>query len=188
MYINKVEINNFRSHKNTFIELYKTNILIGQNNTGKTAFLDAINYAIGMKKEMPSEDDFYASEDKFDPKNSDPIRIILEFRETKDNRFSDNVLYIFDKAIQYDEEQYAEDPIKYIRVCHEVKYDKERDRYIDDKYFVDLNNKKLPKDSVVKGLHSSFFPFFYLTTLRDINKEIKKNYDIRYYHSLIFKY
>ncbi|MBA7533486.1 hypothetical protein ES705_25726 [subsurface metagenome] len=176
MYINKVEINNFRSHKNTFIELYKTNILIGQNNTGKTAFLDAINYAIGMKKEMPSEDDFYASEDKFDPKNSDPIRIILEFRETKDNRFSDNVLYIFDKAIQYDEEQYAEDPIKYIRVCHEVKYDKERDRYIDDKYFVDLNNKKLPKDSVVKGLHSSFFPFFYLTTLRDINKEIKNKF------------
>ena len=176
MYINKVEVHNFRSHKNTLIELYKTNILIGQNNTGKTAFLDAINYAIGMKKEMPSEDDFYASEDKFDPKNSDPIRIILEFRETKDNRFSDNVLYIFDKAIQYDEEQYAEDPIKYIRVCYEVKYDKERDRYIDDKYFVDLNNKKLPKDSVVKGLHSSFFPFFYLTTLRDINKEIKNKF------------
>lgn len=176
MYINKVEIHNFRSHKNTLIELYKTNILIGQNNTGKTAFLDAINYAIGMKKEMPSEDDFYASEDKFDSKNSDPIRIILEFRETKDNRFSDNVLYIFDKAIQYDEEQCAEDPIKYIRMCYEVKYDKERDRYTYDKYFVDLNNKKLPKDSAVKGLHSSFFPFFYLTTLRDINKEIKNKF------------
>jgi len=176
MYISKVEIHNFRSHKNTLIELSETNVLIGENNTGKTAFLDAINYAIGMRKELPSEDDFYASEDKFDPKNSDPIRIILEFRETKDNRFSDNVLYLFDKAIQYDEEQYPEDPIKYIRMCYEVKYDKERDRYVDGKYFVDLNNKKLPKDSVVKGDHSSFFPFFYLTTLRDINKEIKNKF------------
>ena len=176
MYISKVEIHNFRSHKNTLIELSETNVLIGENNTGKTAFLDAINYAIGMRKEFPSEDDFYASEDKFDPKNSDPIRIILEFRETKDNRFSDNVLYLFDKAIQYDEEQCPEDPIKYIRMCYEVKYDKERDRYVDGKYFVDLNNKKLPKDSVVKGDHSSFFPFFYLTTLRDINKEIKNKF------------
>ena len=173
MYVSKVEIYNFRSHKNTFIELSETNVLIGQNNTGKTAFLDAVNHAIGRRKGLPSEDDFYASEDKFDPKNSDPIRIILEFRETKDNRFSDNVSYIFDKAIQFDEEQYPDDPIKYIRMCYEVKYDKERDRYVDERYFVDINNKKLPKDSVVKRNHSSFFPFFYLTTLRDINTEIK---------------
>jgi putative ATP-dependent endonuclease of OLD family len=173
MYISKVEIYNFRSHKKTITELLKTNVLIGQNNTGKTAFLDAVNYAIGMRKGTPSEDDFYAGEDKFDPQNSDPIRIILEFRETNDNRFSENVLYIFDKAIQFDEEQCPEDPVKYIRMCYEVKYDKERDRYVDDKYFVDINNKKLPKDSVVRGLHSSFFPFFYLTTLRDINREIK---------------
>jgi len=174
MYISKVEIYNFRSHKNTLIELSKTNVLIGQNNTGKTAFLDAVNYSIGMKKGIPSEDDFYAREDEFDPKNSEPIRIILEFRETKDNRFSDKVMYIFDKAIQYDEEQCPEDPIKYIRMCYEFKYDKGRDRYDDERYFVDLNNKKLPtKDSVVKRDHLSFTPFFYLTTLRDINKEIK---------------
>jgi len=173
MYISKVEIHNFRSHKNTLIELSETNVLIGQNNTGKTAFLDAINYAIGMRKGIPSEDDFYASEDKFDPKNSDPIRIILEFRETKDNRFSDKVMYIFDKAIQYDEEQCPEDPIKYIRMCYEFKYDKGRDRYDDERYFVNLNNKKLPKDSMVKRDNLSFFPFFYLSTLRDINEEIK---------------
>lgn len=173
MYISKVEIYNFRSHKNTLIELSETNVLIGQNNTGKTAFLDAVNYAIGIRKGIPSEDDFYAREDKFDPKNSDPIRIILELRETKDNRFSDKVMYIFDKAIQYDEEQCPEDPIKYIRMCYEFKYDKGRDRYDDERYFLDLNNKKLPRDSVIKGNHLSFFPFFYLTTLRDINKEIK---------------
>ena len=173
MYVSKVEIYNFRSHKNTFIELSETNVLIGQNNTGKTAFLDAVNYAIGMRKGVPSEDDFYANEETFDPKNLDPIRVILEFRENNENRFSDKVLYRFDKAIQFDEEQYPDDPIKYIRMCYEVKYDKERDKYVDERYFVDLNNKKLPKDSVVKRNHSSFFPFFYLTTLRDINTEIK---------------
>ena len=174
MYISKVEIYNFRSHKNTLIELSENNVLIGQNNTGKTAFLDAVNYAIGMGQGIPTEDDFYASDDIFDPKNSEPIRIILEYRETKDNRFSDNVTYIFDRTIQFDEEQYpAEDPIRYLRMCYECKYDKGRDRYVGKRYFVDLNNKKLPKDSGVKRDHLSFFPFFYLTTLRDINREIK---------------
>jgi putative ATP-dependent endonuclease of OLD family len=62
MYISKVEIYNFRSHKNTLVELSENNVLIGQNNTGKTAFLDAVNYAIGMmRKGIPTEDDFYAS-------------------------------------------------------------------------------------------------------------------------------
>ena len=73
MYISKVEIHNFRSHKNTIIEVSRTNVPIGQNNTGKTAFLNAVNYAIGVRKGIPPEDDFYTSEDKFDPKNSDPI-------------------------------------------------------------------------------------------------------------------
>ncbi len=173
MYISKVEIYNFKSHKNTLIELSKTNVLIGQNNTGKTAFLDSINYAIGIGKRIPSDDDFYASEDNFNPKNSDPIKIFLEFRETKDKRFSDDILYIFDKAIQYDEQQYPEDPIKFIRMCYEVKYDKNKDRYKDERYFVDINNKKLLNDSTVKREHLSLFPFFYLSTLRDINKEIK---------------
>jgi len=136
--------------------------------------LDAVNYAIGMGQGIPTEDDFYASDDIFDPKNSEPIRIILEYRETKDNRFSDNVTYIFDRTIQFDEEQYPdEDPIRYLRMCYECKYDKGRDRYVGKRYFVDLNNKKLPKDSGVKRDHLSFFPFFYLTTLRDINREIK---------------
>jgi len=174
MYINKVEIYNFRSHKNTCIKLSETNVLIGQNNTGKTAFLDAINYAIGIGKGIPSEDDFYASEENFNPKNLEPIKIILEFRETKNNRFSDKISIIFDKAIHFDEQQCPEDPIKFIRMCYEVKYDKDKDRYEDQRYFVDGNNKKLLKDSTVKKKeHLSFFPFFYLSTLRDINKEIK---------------
>ena len=172
MYISKVEIHNFRSHKNTLIELSETNVLIGQNNTGKTAFLDAVNYAIGMRREVPHEDDFYAGKGKFDPKNSNPISIILEFRETEDDRFSDDVLYRFDKAIRHDEEQCPEDPIRYIRMRYEFKYNKNIDRYEDKRYFVDRNNKKL-KDPLVKRDHLSFFPFFYLTTLRDINKEIK---------------
>ena len=174
MYISEVEIHNFRSHKDTNIGLSRTNILIGQNNTGKTAFLEALNHAIGFVKGMPSEDDFYASEESFDPKNTEPIRVIVEFRETDETRFSKDVLYVFDKAIQYDEEQHPEDPIKFVRMCYECGYDVDRDRYVEDRYFVSPENRKLLKDSTVRRIHQSFFPFFYLTTQRDINKEMRR--------------
>jgi len=176
MYLSKVKIRNFRSHENTCVELSKTNILIGKNNTGKTAFLEALNYAIGTRKGMPSEDDFYAKQDQFNPKKSAPINITIELREAIDDRFSDEILYRFDKAIQFDEIQYPEDPIRYIQICYEFKYDSETNKYIEDRYFLDANNKKLSKDSIVKREQLSFFPFFYLTTLRDINKEIKNKF------------
>ena len=81
MIISTVEISNFRCHKQTITNLSDTNVLIGQNNSGKTSFLEAINHAIGIKRRIPSEDDFYANDGNFNPKTSDPIKIILEFRK-----------------------------------------------------------------------------------------------------------
>jgi putative ATP-dependent endonuclease of OLD family len=173
MNISKVEICNFRCHKKTRVDLSDINILIGQNNTGKTAFLEAIDYAIGMGNRTPDEDDFYTEENVFDSRISDPIKVILEFRETEESRFPENALYEFDKAIQYDEEQLAQDPIRYIRLCYECKYDSETDKYVEERYFADINNERLIRDSRVRKRHLSFFPFFYLTTLRDIKREIR---------------
>ncbi|TET89607.1 MAG: DUF2813 domain-containing protein [Methanomassiliicoccales archaeon] len=173
MIIKKVEIQNFRSHKNTLVDLSATNVLIGENNTGKTTFLDAINHAIGDIRRSPMEDDFYASGENFDPEKSDPIKVILEFREEKDNRFSENVLYIFDKAIRFDEVQCPEDPIKFVRVCYEYRYDVDKEGFVENRYFVDKGNIKLSADSAVRRNHMSFFPFYYLTSSRDINREIR---------------
>ena len=137
MHISKVEIYNFRSHKSIIVELSTTNILVGQNNSGKTAFLEAISYALNTKNGTPSEDDFYANKENFNPKTSYPIKVILEFRESKDERFSENVIYKFDTVIRYDKEVFSEDPIKFIRLCYEYKFDAKRDRYVEERYFVD---------------------------------------------------
>ena len=61
----------------------------------------------------------------------------MEFRESKDERFSENVIYKFDTVIRYDKEIYSEDPIKFIRLCYEYKFDAKRDRYVEERYFVD---------------------------------------------------
>jgi len=173
VHISKVEISNFRSHKNTVVELSESNILIGQNNSGKTAFLEAINYALSLSKNVPSEDDFFAIQDDFNPKVSDPIKIVLELRETVDERFSDNVQYKFENKIQYDEEIYPDDPIAYIKLCYEFRFDDEKGRYVDERYFLDKNSQKIHKSPFVTRDHLSFIPCIFLATLRDINKEIK---------------
>jgi len=46
MKINKLAIQNFRNHKDTAIDLDKLNIFVGQNNSGKSSILAAIEWAL----------------------------------------------------------------------------------------------------------------------------------------------
>lgn len=55
MSIKSIEIENFRSHKNTFVEFSpNVNIIIGENDSGKTNILRALNWTINNR---PSGDD-----------------------------------------------------------------------------------------------------------------------------------
>ena len=45
MKISRVKIENFRGHNNTELEFAEHHVLVGENGSGKTAVLEAINYA-----------------------------------------------------------------------------------------------------------------------------------------------
>lgn len=45
MKISQVKIENFRSHKDTQLDFANHHVLVGENASGKTAILEAINYA-----------------------------------------------------------------------------------------------------------------------------------------------
>ena len=45
MKISRIKIENFRGHKSTELELADHHVLVGENGSGKTAALEAINYA-----------------------------------------------------------------------------------------------------------------------------------------------
>ncbi|MEO6543412.1 MAG: AAA family ATPase [Nitrospiraceae bacterium] len=74
MKISRVKIENFRSHKNTELELSDHHVLVGENGAGKTAVLEAINYATST---------YYLSsrldEQDFNNADSDAISIKVEF-------------------------------------------------------------------------------------------------------------
>ena len=59
MSIQKIEICNFQSHKNTVLEFHKnTNVVIGSSDTGKTAILRALNWIVNNR---PGGDNFRSS-------------------------------------------------------------------------------------------------------------------------------
>lgn len=77
MYLSHVEIKNFRLFRELDLELNRgLNVLVGENDSGKTSLIDAIRYALGMN----SNDWTYVAEsDFFD--NSDELSIGLKFSE-----------------------------------------------------------------------------------------------------------
>ena len=60
--IAEVSIRNFRVLQDVWMPLGETTVLIGANNSGKTAFLDALDVAIGDRTRA-SEDDLFVDKD-----------------------------------------------------------------------------------------------------------------------------
>jgi putative ATP-dependent endonuclease of OLD family len=57
--ISEVRIHNFRSLQNICVDLEWLTILIGENNSGKTSFLDALYAAIGAGRRTVSVEDIF---------------------------------------------------------------------------------------------------------------------------------
>lgn len=76
MRITDVRIRNFRSLQSVQVKLDKLTVLIGENNAGKTSFLDALYSAIGVSRRVLTVDDVYiAPREKSPPKDR---RVIID--------------------------------------------------------------------------------------------------------------
>src|SRR5699024_8512355 len=90
---------------------------------------------------------------------------------------SENIEDDFQGVIQFDEDAVKGElePIKYIRLQYTCQYSNEKNRFIESRKFLDQNYNELTgqNTNVRRENHLSYFPFFYLETFRDIQKEIK---------------
>lgn len=106
MRLTRVEIENFRCIESIGVDLDETTVLIGENNSGKTAFLDAIrlclNPPLGRKRRPFEEYDYRLSEGRASPAEAPPIRIELTFAENVPKEWPEDVLQDFDRAVDRD--------------------------------------------------------------------------------------
>ena len=93
MRISRIEITNFRGITSLDITLGDTTILIGENNTGKTAVLDALRFAlrdVRVRRGCAFETyDFHLATPTANPAAAQPISIRLTFRENAPGEWND---------------------------------------------------------------------------------------------------
>lgn len=83
--IRKVRIKNFRSLRQVEVRLSQITVLIGENNAGKTSFLDAIFAAIGNGVRHLSEEDIYLKANETKPPREREVTVDLLIRPIDGN-------------------------------------------------------------------------------------------------------
>ncbi len=84
IFIKEVRIRNFRCLRAVDVELDQLTIIIGQNNSGKTSFLNALFAAIGAGQRVISSDDIFLCKKDVSPPRDRPVTIDILIRPTDD--------------------------------------------------------------------------------------------------------
>ena len=106
MRLSRVEIRNFRSIRHVVVDLGQTTVLVGPNNAGKTAILDAIRIALtrrwGQRGTGFAEYDIHLSGDADDPKASPGVSIEIHMQESEPEEWPDGIAEDLDQIVQLD--------------------------------------------------------------------------------------
>lgn len=125
--LSRVRINNYRSIENISVDLGVSNLLIGQNNVGKTNFMKALNLSISGLSDFSEDDIYIAQNERLEQTKMAVIDIMLRpiNRDEKIlNEFSDFWVDVFtDSWITTSTGE------SFVGIRTEIKFDPVRDSY-----------------------------------------------------------
>ena len=174
MFLEQIEIVNFRGIQHLSLKFDKTTVLIGENNTGKSTVLDALQTCLSRsltrKGGIFSEYDYHLPEKDSQPADSDAIEITLRFAEQSDDEWPDEVVQILGDAIQIDENDRQS---VILRV--QSKYDDPTEDFVTNWDFLDLAGNELTRAKAPRHIIDlqRLAPVFYLAALRDSAQEFR---------------
>jgi len=106
MKLREARIKNFRNLVDITVPIGDNTILIGENNSGKTAFLDALSIALSRnpqaRKNPFDEYDYHMSKSQDTPQSCEGISIELWFREDTPDEWPASILQAIEALIQLD--------------------------------------------------------------------------------------
>lgn len=174
MKIKRLRVSNFRSIKNVELEFDNTTVLVGPNNAGKTAILDAVRIALtrrwGQRGTGFTEYDIHLCDTRPDPKVGEPVIIEIETYESTPGEWSEDLQGALADIIQID-------PVlglSYIIMRVSCSWDVAEDSFVPRWEF--LNSQRAPlAGRAAKAINLQeffqFLPVFYLEALRDAGSE-----------------
>lgn len=170
MKIKSIRIANFRSLEDVYLEFEAdTTVLIGENNTGKTSFLDALKILL---QKTPSkgnpfhEYDFNMSKSGDSPEKSNGIVLEVWFCEGKTDEWPLPLAQSLDDIIQTD----VNNDIDMIGLRLTSKFDAGKKEFITEWKFLNINGEPLVGKGATVDNFRRFYRYikiFYLSALRD---------------------
>ena len=174
MIVDEIEINNFRGIRNLSLKLDETTVLIGENNTGKSTILAALESCLSRtltrRSGAFSEYDYHLPEKDSQPMDSEGIEITIRFLEQVENEWPDEVLQALAEAVQA-----GDDGKQSIVLRVQSRYDEVLDDFVTSWSFLDLAGNELIAAKAPVNLIAlqQLAPVFYLSALRDSAQEFR---------------
>ena len=174
MFIDQVEIKNFRGVRNLALELDETTVLIGENNTGKSTILAALETCLSRNLTRRggafSEYDYHLPARDSQPTESDAIEVTLRFVERQMNEWPDGVVQTLAAAVQA-----ADDGRQSVIFRVRSSYDDFLEDFVTSWAFLDLAGNELVGARTPANLIAlqQLVPIFYLSALRDSAQEFR---------------
>ena len=173
MQLRRLEIENFRGISKLDLMIGDTTVLIGENNTGKTAVLDALKFALRSIKTRRGcafeEYDFHLPTPNAEPSDAPAILIRLTFKEDQPGDWDNLQVAKLNRAkiLQVDG---AGCSLVILKVG--AKFDATSQEFIQDWEFQNQPGAALTglSDTALATLHSEV-SYFYLSALRDASKQ-----------------
>ncbi|MDZ7362729.1 MAG: AAA family ATPase [candidate division KSB1 bacterium] len=174
MKLREIIVKNFRCLADAVIPIHDTTVLVGENNSGKTALLDALKIALPRSQQgrgTPFDEyDYYMSKVGDSPQTSDGIVIELWFREDKSDEWPSSLVQALTDIIQTD-------PVKdldSIGLRLSSKFDPLTTEPATNWEFLTLDGQPLGGKGASSGNLTRFLSYirlFYLSALRDSDDE-----------------
>ena len=177
MRLTNLTIRNFRCIRDLRLDLDETTVLIGENNTGKTAVLEAVRACLerlrGRGRRQFDEYDYRLAHEGDSPTEAEPIEIQLSFVESGAAPWDDEV-----RQALVDVAPFGADDVRRVTLRVTSQFDDEAGDFTTDWSFLDAAGEPLTGSarspsqlSTLQGL----VPIFYLSALRDASRHFASN-------------
>lgn len=170
MFLERIDIKNFRGIKELSLELDDLCVLVGENNSGKSSVLDAFRLCmtrpLTRRGSVFEEYDYHLDDASAEPSREKSIEIVLKFAEREMDEWPDEVSQTLRAAEQVDDKG-LRSVILRVRSTfdpHSVEYD-----------FLNLSGNALLKAREPRLLINlrQLAPAFHLESMRDAGREFR---------------
>ena len=169
MRISRLRLENFRSLRDFDMEPEAgTNLLVGENNAGKSALLVALQRALGRATPEFDLEDFYVTTPSTNPASLPTIVIDVEIRPKVGSRFSTNFSTEFVDEITLDA---AGAPLLTFRT--QAHYDQTEERIVTEYASVRTDGSPRHMSSAKRFILRGYIPFYLVDAFRDTVRDVQ---------------